>query len=249
MNPQAFNRYSYVLNNPLKYVDPTGMVFEINYNWTSQDYMYYCSYGATAMPVEQSYQNMMNNPDLPIKEKSNLQLLHDAQNIIVDFGEYSGDSIQALSQVAEISSDIPKYFKGTSSERYYEYDPQAIWHPFNSRGGYSGEWYRSFGHDPVQVNWEGIGRGLGGGFLMAGGAIVDSLAFGTLIVSASTLNVPGAYYSLYMGYWGYSNLLNNGIKLSSSNRYYLPTFDPVTSRLIFPNTGIFGAVGNLFGGQ
>ena len=24
-NPQAFNRYSYVLNNPLKYVDPTGL--------------------------------------------------------------------------------------------------------------------------------------------------------------------------------------------------------------------------------
>jgi RHS repeat-associated protein len=24
MNPQAFNRYSYVINNPLKYTDPTG---------------------------------------------------------------------------------------------------------------------------------------------------------------------------------------------------------------------------------
>ena len=28
MNPQAFNRYSYVYNNPLRYVDPSGLIVE-----------------------------------------------------------------------------------------------------------------------------------------------------------------------------------------------------------------------------
>lgn len=27
-NPQALNRYSYVLNNPLRYIDPTGYLTE-----------------------------------------------------------------------------------------------------------------------------------------------------------------------------------------------------------------------------
>ena len=34
LNPQALNRYSYVLNNPLRYVDPTGhdtLVFEVTF--------------------------------------------------------------------------------------------------------------------------------------------------------------------------------------------------------------------------
>ena len=29
-NPQSFNRYSYCLNNPLKYIDPSGYNVEIN---------------------------------------------------------------------------------------------------------------------------------------------------------------------------------------------------------------------------
>src|SRR5664280_3789406 len=29
-NPQSLNRYTYVLNNPLKWIDPTGMIVEWN---------------------------------------------------------------------------------------------------------------------------------------------------------------------------------------------------------------------------
>jgi len=36
-NPQSFNKYSYVLNNPLKYVDPTGKSAEsiLQWSWTT----------------------------------------------------------------------------------------------------------------------------------------------------------------------------------------------------------------------
>lgn len=32
-NPQSLNRYSYVFNNPLKYVDPTGMIVDFGYTY------------------------------------------------------------------------------------------------------------------------------------------------------------------------------------------------------------------------
>ena len=35
MNPQAFNRYSYVINNPLKYTDPTGHQYWEDYYYES----------------------------------------------------------------------------------------------------------------------------------------------------------------------------------------------------------------------
>jgi RHS repeat-associated protein len=39
-NPQTLNRYSYSLNNPLKYIDPSGHVVEINgYNVQAIDYL------------------------------------------------------------------------------------------------------------------------------------------------------------------------------------------------------------------
>ena len=35
-NPQSFNRYSYTLNNPLRFVDPTGLVDQDPPNYTPE---------------------------------------------------------------------------------------------------------------------------------------------------------------------------------------------------------------------
>jgi RHS repeat-associated protein len=35
-NPQTFNRYSYALNNPLRYTDPTGLISESDYDGTTE---------------------------------------------------------------------------------------------------------------------------------------------------------------------------------------------------------------------
>ena len=47
MNPQSLNRYSYVLNNPLKYVDPSGHIFN---NITYEDYIAGMEMGMDVVP-------------------------------------------------------------------------------------------------------------------------------------------------------------------------------------------------------
>ncbi|MBI2853038.1 MAG: RHS repeat-associated core domain-containing protein [Chloroflexi bacterium] len=52
-NPQSLNRYSYVFNNPLKYLDPTGMIVEFGYTyeylWATEEAGMPVSYEAYAL--------------------------------------------------------------------------------------------------------------------------------------------------------------------------------------------------------
>ncbi len=50
MNPQALNRYSYVLNNPLRYTDPSGY-YNYTYSWNIYDDRRWPNYHVSAQDV------------------------------------------------------------------------------------------------------------------------------------------------------------------------------------------------------
>ena len=62
-NPQSFNRYSYCLNNPLKYVDPSGHDVEINY-WNVEVIDVILQFGYYLPPeIWQALNEVINSPE------------------------------------------------------------------------------------------------------------------------------------------------------------------------------------------
>ena len=70
-NPQGLNRYSYVWNNPLKYIDPTGHINILNYNnalnayWNNPSAITYNNYLNTTWAVQN--QSKSTNQSAPAK--------------------------------------------------------------------------------------------------------------------------------------------------------------------------------------
>ncbi len=63
-NPQSFNRYSYCLNNPLKYVDPNGHIVEIQRQNSWLAYLMYCYGNANIGPYAMMMVTDMPDPQL-----------------------------------------------------------------------------------------------------------------------------------------------------------------------------------------
>jgi RHS repeat-associated protein len=77
-NPQSYNRYAYVLNNPLKYVDSTGHWPEWSYNWMPNSMLQYFNSGGEEAPVR------------TVSAQSNLGMLRS------ELPGYDGGDLQAV---------------------------------------------------------------------------------------------------------------------------------------------------------
>ena len=142
MNPQAFNRYSYCLNNPLKYVDPSGHVVTIN-----DIDIYYLNY-------------LMYHPELLLMVSSSSVLVEsiveyiDVKPVYHDF-RYSNERETAERMEKSIHSyDVSLVteeptrlcFETKYSTTYYKYREHATWYPFREGDKREGAWDKDWGY-------------------------------------------------------------------------------------------------------
>ena len=98
-DPQSFNRYSYVRNNPLRYVDPSGH-FDIPSEL--HDFLAGANYAllsANALLVDQSAQHALLNYTQP------LGAARDA-NTAYQLGQFTGNALAIVQGAAEISAGV-----------------------------------------------------------------------------------------------------------------------------------------------
>jgi len=96
-NPQAFNRYSYVLNNPLKYVDPSGHFTEADMEEEER---------IREAERQRDQENHDNEPNLPIDDD-------EEETYTIVWGTRSSVGIGLLSykEVVVVENQRGKYFQ------------------------------------------------------------------------------------------------------------------------------------------
>lgn len=152
-NPQSLNRYSYVLNNPLKYTDPTGLFDEGELN----------SVGITQDNVDSNTWAKLRAAEVGDKVTVNGQeyyFYHEAQNV----GDENG-VLKALSNTGNFLSisamlSSSKYgLQGISLERFNQ-DTYLF-----GSGEWAGKWEQVIVFKEVRVDWVQMGRGAGWWFI------------------------------------------------------------------------------------
>jgi RHS repeat-associated protein len=125
-NPQTLNRYSYCLNNPLKYVDPSGHEVDINGYNVAYIYADMMAFLATGQMLSQGTMNAMSSPIftaydalrsidpclLNALEKSNIQfniIYHDMGTLTWNGHGYSPIGARVLSDHTIELNSSPSY--------------------------------------------------------------------------------------------------------------------------------------------
>ena len=210
MSPQAFSRYSYCLNNPLKYVDPSGNIVEI-LGWDVRLIYMWMSMPAGSL-----------NPDLctalskviASNEFKEYDQLHERYSSYSEYLETSDELFIITSNNEPSHNELHQIENGAtllridaepSNTDVYRYTPDGFWNFLT--GGW--KWHRKappidwnkIGQKFADADWEGLGRAIVGtagivvgSFFIVGGEVlvitgneagVTVIGFGWVIIDGS----------------------------------------------------------------
>jgi hypothetical protein len=216
-NPQSFNRYSYCLNNPLKYIDPSGLTDvtveqtpmtpeQIAYlgllGITDYDtwYTITCAAGNQATIAGNSRVIYVGNLPDAVYNVANEMRKKEGDSVLNIGTNYTDDkgTLYLLTHY--------EYIKGDNSWKSWD---QYYFSTQNNRW----EMISTSRYDPT--SWEEIGRGLAGGALSGAGIFITFVGCLVMYEGYITLSVPSVFLGggiAYVGWelfaWGYNFGMN-----------------------------------------
>jgi RHS repeat-associated protein len=206
-NPQSFNRYSYCLNNPLKYIDPSGLNVILPNGWDVEDIeamrgnIFYLP-----TDLQQLIYEIINSTDY----QTYLELKQDETNQIEEM-ENSDETYVFIidNDLDEDEHDagynVAYFFSSSNSKRYRWNQDPAWWQ--------DPEWQRDWFYKAGE-KLAVVGRIAKGGVEISGGAIIALIGVGDLVVVTATsfgfasfISVPSGLYLIGQGY----NIIAGGV--------------------------------------
>jgi hypothetical protein len=159
-NPQSFNRYSYCLNNPLKYIDPNGQKVYIpgigdveNITMDSWIWLMHMTPEArgevmAAIGAWTSFETEHTLKAARYKNSKNIYRISLETMDSRDVSTSNSDNWRSM------------YITNTeycSTERY-EWPEHVYYFPFREGNKWEGAWYKDYAYNHKRVDWGGIGR-------------------------------------------------------------------------------------------
>ncbi len=180
MNPQAFNRYSYCINNPLKYIDPSGRLVMVN-----------------GMDIN-AIDYLLMNPELYAMAADSEEFIEtitsEEYQTYTGFRESSGELAENLEEADTVYEvGLPASETSTSKGLIFY---SRIDNKLNYYGWNDSEVYIPYDNSLNVINWDRTTEVLSGYVLVIGGGI---LVIGTIIVAAhgGIISFIGAVPFLY----------------------------------------------------
>ena len=185
-NPQTLNRYAYALNNPLKYIDPSGQ--EVRINGTNVEMFYdWAAYGQGWMPTPNII-SLLSSPEFQAYNQ-----LHYDYPTYSEYLERSDEIFNVISNNVPTQNQLQQVANGDtllqvkatrSNIDVSRYTPSGFWNFM------TGGWTREAKRPPVNswgeikqkfadADWGGLGRAVVGSFEIAAGS-TGTIFFGSL---------------------------------------------------------------------